>query len=465
VGDTPTGVLRGDGIGPEIVEATLTVLEAAQQRDKASPLRVGSPPHGWDAIRATGSALPESAIEALEKCDAWILGPHDSVSYPAALRSNSTPAARCASGSTCMRTSARRARTWPTRGLPQDGPGHCAGKHRGVLRRSQHGLGDRRVHADPGCGPGRRQDHAAGFERIARTAFALARQRRRKVAIVHKANVLRKTSGLFLDVCRGVGAEFPDVAVEDYHIDAMTALLVRRGADFDVIVTENMFGDILSDLTGELSGSLGMAPSINASATQAMAQASHGSAPDIAGKGIANPVGMILSAAMLLAWLGGERKDPAAADAGQAIERAVAAAPGKRAANPRPGGDRGHQGLHLGHRATPDRFVARTTRPAIGAIAIGAWGRNRATTIADAESGTGHRGTLCPLASRDRLTCLWDGAPHLHRARAGTRPAVVRSHRQSISGPGMATGTSASRPPPLLLSRRISESAMPPVSR
>jgi 3-isopropylmalate dehydrogenase len=85
-----------------------------------------------------------------------------------------------------------------------------------------------------------------------------------------------------------------------------------------------MFGDILSDLAGELSGSLGMAPSINASATQAMAQASHGSAPDIAGKDVANPVGMILSVAMLLAWLGGERKDPAASEAGQAIERAVA---------------------------------------------------------------------------------------------------------------------------------------------
>ncbi len=160
-------------------------------------------------------------------------------------------------------------------------------------------------------------------ERIARTAFALARQRRRKVTIVHKANVLRKTTGLFLEVCRGVGAEYPDVAVDDYHIDAMAAHLVRRGADFDVLVTENMFGDILSDLAGELSGSLGMAPSINASATQAMAQASHGSAPDIAGKGIANPVGMILSAAMLLAWLGGERKDEALGDASRAIERAV----------------------------------------------------------------------------------------------------------------------------------------------
>jgi 3-isopropylmalate dehydrogenase len=163
-------------------------------------------------------------------------------------------------------------------------------------------------------------------ERIARTAFTLARQRRRKVAIVHKANVLRKTYGLFLETCRDVGKEFPDVAVEDYHIDAMAAHLVRRGGDFDVILTTNMFGDILSDMTAELAGSLGMAPSINAGAGRAMAQASHGSAPDIAGKGIANPVGMILSASMLLAWLAGERQDDAAREASQAIDQAVAAA-------------------------------------------------------------------------------------------------------------------------------------------
>ena len=137
--------------------------------------------------------------------------------------------------------------------------------------------------------------------------------------------MIRKAYGLFLEVCRGVGREFPEVAVEDYHIDAMTAHLVRRGADFDVILTTNMFGDILSDLTGELAGSLGMAPSINAGTGRAMAQASHGSAPDIAGQGIANPVGLILSAAMLLSWLAGERKDTSAGDAAKVIERAVAA--------------------------------------------------------------------------------------------------------------------------------------------
>jgi 3-isopropylmalate dehydrogenase len=320
------GVLKGDGIGPEIVEATLQVLDAAQRRDARLRCEWVPIPMGWEAIRAAGSALPESAIETLTACDAWILGPHDSVSYPPALREVLNP-----SGVLRKRfdlyANIRPARAYP--GLPAVCPKmdlviareNTEGFY--ADRNMAWGIGEFMPTPDVALAVGKITRQAT--ERIARTAFALAQQRRRKVAIVHKANVLRKTSGLFLDVCRGVGAEFPEVVVEDYHIDAMTALLVRRGEDFDVIVAENMFGDILSDLTGELSGSLGMAPSINASATQAMAQASHGSAPDIAGKGVANPVGMILSAAMLLAWLGGERKDPAAGEAGHAIERAVAA--------------------------------------------------------------------------------------------------------------------------------------------
>lgn len=320
------GVLRGDGIGPEIVDATVAVLEAAQQRDARLRFEWVRIPMGWEAIRATESALPESAIETLEKCDSWILGPHDSVSYPPALREQLNP-----SGVLRKRfdlyANIRPARAHA--GLPAVCPAmdlviareNTEGFY--ADRNMAWGIGEFMPTPDVALAVGKITRQAS--ERIARTAFALARQRRRKVTIVHKANVLRKTTGLFLEVCRGVGAEYPDVAVDDYHIDAMAAHLVRRGADFDVIVTENMFGDILSDLAGELSGSLGMAPSINAGGTQAMAQASHGSAPDIAGKGIANPVGMILSAAMLLAWLGGERKDAALGDASQAIERAVAA--------------------------------------------------------------------------------------------------------------------------------------------
>jgi 3-isopropylmalate dehydrogenase len=320
------GVLKGDGIGPEIVEATVQVLEAAQRRDSRIPFEWVHIPMGWEAIRATGTALPESAIATLAGCDAWILGPHDSASYPEALREALNP-----SGVLRKRfdlyANIRPARAYP--GLRAVCPGmdlviareNTEGFY--ADRNMAWGIGEFMPTPDVALAVGKITRQAS--ERIARTAFALARQRRRKVTIVHKANVLRKTTGLFLEVCRGVGAEYPDVAVDDYHIDAMTAHLVRRGADFDVLVAENMFGDILSDLAGELSGSLGMAPSINASATQAMAQASHGSAPDIAGKGIANPVGMILSAAMLLAWMGGERKDEALVHASQAIEGAVTA--------------------------------------------------------------------------------------------------------------------------------------------
>ena len=162
-------------------------------------------------------------------------------------------------------------------------------------------------------------------ERIARTALELARRRRQKLTIVHKANVLRLSTGLFRDVCREVARDYPDVAVDDFHIDAVTVHLVRGADRFDVIVTENMFGDILSDLAGEIAGSLGIAPSLNSSDTHAMAQAAHGSAPDIAGRNIANPIAMNLSGAMLAKWLGGKHNDVRLIDASARLERGVAA--------------------------------------------------------------------------------------------------------------------------------------------
>jgi 3-isopropylmalate dehydrogenase len=141
------------------------------------------------------------------------------------------------------------------------------------------------------------------------------------------------------------------VACDDEHVDAMAALLVRRGADFDVLVTENMLGDILSDLTGELAGSLGMAGSVNAGETVAMAQAAHGAAPDIAGRGIANPVGMIASVALLLRWLGERRNDSALTAVAGRIERAVEAT------------------LGAGEIRTPDLGGRATTRDLTAAIA------------------------------------------------------------------------------------------------
>ena len=336
------GVLKGDGIGPEIVEATLRVLEAIQQRDDRLRFQWVPLPIGWEAIRKTGTATPESTVQALEKCDAWILGPHDSVSYPETEREKLNPSGELRRHFD-LYANIRPARAYP--GLPAMSPKmdlvvvreNTEGFY--ADRNMAWGIGEFMPTSDVALAVGKFTRHAS--ERIARTAFTLARQRRRKVAIVHKANVLRKTYGLFLEVSRKVAAEFPEVAVEDYHIDAMAAHLVRRAADFDVILTTNMFGDILSDLTGELAGSLGMAPSINAGTGHAMAQASHGSAPDIAGKGIANPVGMILSAAMLLAWLSGQRQDAAAGEASRAIERAVAATLAEGPRTPDLGGSAG----------------------------------------------------------------------------------------------------------------------------
>ncbi len=321
------GVLAGDGIGPEIVEATLSVLEALRRKDGRIRFEWVPLPIGWEALRKSGSAIPESTVEGLETCDAWIMGPHDSASYPAAEREKLNPSGTLRHHFD-LYANIRPARAYP--GLPALSPGmdlvvvreNTEGFY--TDRNMAWGIGEVMPTPDVALTLGKITRHAS--RRIAQTAFSLARQRRGKVAIVHKLNVIRKAYGLFMEACREVAREFPTVAVEDYHIDAMAAHLVRRGADFDVILTTNMFGDILSDLTGELSGSLGMAPSINAGVGRAMAQAAHGSAPDIAGKGVANPVGLILSAAMLLSWLSEQRQDAAAGEAARSIERAVAAA-------------------------------------------------------------------------------------------------------------------------------------------
>jgi 3-isopropylmalate dehydrogenase len=162
-----------------------------------------------------------------------------------------------------------------------------------------------------------------GSTRIADAAFRLARTRRKFVTAVHKFNVLRISDGLFLECVREVASRYPDVTLEEQLVDSMTALLIRDPSKYDVIVTTNMFGDILSDEAAELSGSLGLAASLNAGDTYAVAQAQHGSAPSIAGQGIANPASLIGSAAMLLAWLGDRSGETGPVAAAAAIEVAM----------------------------------------------------------------------------------------------------------------------------------------------
>ena len=160
---------------------------------------------------------------------------------------------------------------------------------------------------------------------VARTAFELARQRngKKKVTAIHKNTVFKLGCGLFIDTCREVSREYPDVEFDTAVVDTFAMHLVMRPQKFDVVVTTNMFGDILSDEAAGLVGGLGMAPGLCVGPRYAMAQATHGSAPDIAGKNIANPYAMIMSAQMLLSWLGNGKGDTEAVRAAKDIETAL----------------------------------------------------------------------------------------------------------------------------------------------
>jgi 3-isopropylmalate dehydrogenase len=299
------GVLTGDGIGPEIVPAAVEVIDAALAATGTASVEWVPLPVGAAAIETHGDALPEVTVETLDRLDGWLLGPHDSASYPEDHRRKLNPSGYLRKHFGLF-ANIRPAKAFE--GTPALVPGmdlvvvreNTEGFY--TDRSTYRGTGEFMPTADVAIAMGIFTRPA--IERIARQACELALRRRQHLTIVHKANVLRTTTGLFLEICREVAADYPQLEVDDFHIDAMTVHLVRRGGDFDVLVTENMFGDILSDLTGELAGSLGIAPSINASHERAMAQAAHGSAPDIAGRGLANPTAMIASGGMLLDWLG-----------------------------------------------------------------------------------------------------------------------------------------------------------------
>jgi 3-isopropylmalate dehydrogenase len=321
------GVMLGDGIGPEIVPASVRVVDAALAAAGADPVAWHELPLGASAIEEHGSAIPPATIEVLTGLDGWLLGPHDSAAYREPFRSQLNPSGALRKHFD-LYGNIRPARAF------EGGTAIAPDTDLVIVRENTEGFyADRNTFAGTGeFMPSADVAVCLGIftrkavERIARTAFELARRRGKKVTIVHKANVLQLSSGLFKRVCLEVAENYPDVEVDDFHIDAMTVHLLRRASSFDVVVAENMFGDILSDMAGELAGSLGIAPSINASDDRCMAQASHGSAPDIAGKGLANPIAMILSAGMLLDWLGTRHGDDRLLDAAARVDGGVRAA-------------------------------------------------------------------------------------------------------------------------------------------
>jgi len=317
-------VLPGDGIGPEITAATLQVLKLVSERFKLG-LTYEQHDIGFASLKTKGSTITPEVVEACRKADGVVLGPVSHSDYPARAQGGINPSAELRIQLDLF-ANIRPSRT--REGLQHYGrtPMDLV-----IARENTEGFySDRNMYQgigefmpDPDMALSVRKITARGSNRIARAAFELARKRRKKVTAVHKVNVIKVSEALFLRETRKVAKEFPDVAYDEQLIDSMTAMLVRDAQRFDLIVTTNMFGDILSDLAAELSGSLGLAGSVNASTTHCAAQAQHGSAPDIAGKDKANPSSLILSAAMLLDWLSLRHRNEAFAKAHQAIEKAV----------------------------------------------------------------------------------------------------------------------------------------------
>jgi len=319
-------VLPGDGIGPEITKATLAVLDRANAKFKLG-LEWDQRDIGMITLKSKGSTLPEDVMEAARKAPGIILGPVDHLQYPSREQGGINPSGEFRTKLDLfanIRPAISRMGMGLT-GKPVDLV---------IFRECTEGF-----YADRNMFMGRgefmptedmaiavRKVTARQCNRISKVAFEWARRRRKKVTAVHKANVLHMSDGLFLREVRKVAKDYPDVTLDEKIVDAMAALLVRDPSQFDCIVTGNMFGDILSDEASEISGSLGLAGSTMAGDDACCAQAQHGSAPDIAGQDKANPTSLILSAAMLLDWLGDRHQRKEFNQAAKAIESAIDAA-------------------------------------------------------------------------------------------------------------------------------------------
>ncbi len=317
-------VLPGDGIGPETMAVAVDVLDAASRRFGLD-LRFDHDIAGHDSLKRHGATVTPALLEKVKAADGLMLGPMATYDFKDEARGEINPSMYFRKNLD-LHANIRPARTYP-------GMNARLGEFDlVVVRENTEGFyADRNIASGgsemlitPDVVVSLRRITRQCCERIARTAFELAMTRNKHVTMVHKANVLKLGDGMFLEMCRQVAQEFPDVRVDDVIVDAMMAHVVRAPQRYDVIVTTNMFGDILSDLTAELSGSLGLGGSLNAGRDYAMGQAAHGSAPDIAGQNIANPISLILSGAMLLNWHGQKTSQPQFLQAAAAIERIIA---------------------------------------------------------------------------------------------------------------------------------------------
>jgi 3-isopropylmalate dehydrogenase len=312
-------LMPGDGIGPEVVDEAVRVLDAVAARCAGIGFSYETLPVGAGEYLRSGDPLPASSFERSKEFDAILLG------------AMGMPGVRWPTGVEMTPQIDLREKLDLYCGLRPlylfdgaDSP--LANRKAGdidmmLVRESTEGLFSSRLDPpspDPSCAQDRMLITRHGSERLFRSAFEQAKGRRGHVTLVDKANVL-PSMAFFRRIFDEIAREYPDIATDRVYVDAASLFFVRRPESFDVVVTENMFGDILSDLGAALVGGMGMAPSADIGPKYGVFQPSHGSAPDIAGRGIANPVATILSAAMMLEWFGGE----AALAAAKAIHTAT----------------------------------------------------------------------------------------------------------------------------------------------
>jgi 3-isopropylmalate dehydrogenase len=316
------GILLGDDIGLEVVPEAVKVMKAAAAK---MGLQIAWSEHaiGKRGHELHGHTFPQQTQKELEIVDGWLCGPIGHNAYP---RNDPTwimPPVR--------KRFELYANIKPVKSYP-----NIPSIHKDVdivfLREVTEGLqssdtvvaGNGEFRPNDEISVGTRVVTRFGANRVARAAFEIARTRKMKlVTAVHKEPVYRLVCGMFAEECRKVAKDFPDVKLNEVLVDGFAMKVVMNPHEFDVVVTTNQFGDILTDLGAGLVGGLGLAPGLVCGETQAMAQATHGSAPDIAGKNIANPYALIMSGQMLLEWLGRKRGEAQALEAARLIDAAM----------------------------------------------------------------------------------------------------------------------------------------------
>ena len=304
-------LIPGDGIGKEVVPAARRLLEAT-----GLDLEFVEAEAGWATFNRTGTSVPAETLTKVTSSDATLAGAFTSPSHKV---QGHQGAIRYMRRTLDLFSNLRPARSRPV-------PKCLPGIDMLMVRENTEGLyvENERRYAGGEIALADAVVTRRASLRIARVALEQARRRRKRLAVIHKANVLPLTSGLFLETVMEVAREYPDVETYDVIVDAAAMKLVREPESFDVLVSTNLFGDILSDLMAGLTGGLGVAPSANVGERYAIFEPVHGSAPDIAGQGVANPTATMLTAAMMLDHLG-FREEACRIEA--AVDRVLAAGP------------------------------------------------------------------------------------------------------------------------------------------